>query len=615
MFTPGIKAGPPTPVTAANAAAVLAAAQAAAHAAKTRADATAAAAAAASASAAALAASPSGAGRPASAATTPRSAPAIAPHPHGSSGHPHSVPRFIAGVHSHVSAASLPPCCRAALPPCCIKAGMAPASLAPRPRYSITPVSAAATAATIAAATAAATAASAAGFATPVKSTPGGATPKLPTPIKLPIPIGSPRHASTLAPGPSAGVVPSPIPSTAAAAAVSAAAVASQANALAIAAASAAAAAGIAPSTPVAVARVVEAVSPYTYGDGDHVTIWNRLEKRKIAGNAAPLGKNLQKYLEQHPDCEVYQVQDHDHANNRSGRKRQRADGETAAGDHVAIWNKREKRKIAGNAAPLLKNLVNYLARRPDCEPYDFQDLELKKDMIRRRGQGKLSHATQTGPEAAAAAGAAAAAAAYAAAMSTSGIVATPALLSAVPLSASIGRIGAKREPTLVAADEAAAVYTDDTQVEGQMPGISTPTGSHSYASKLVKDEDEIYPLRNPATTDSLPEMGIDAWRALDSDFGRPTKTDLEEAAEFLLRMDTGDSEHVSLAIVTGPEAGELYMPLMNDDSDLAGGHDPKGMLDMDMTMDDDLDEVAAGIATPPPPSFTAPTPKPLSGC
>jgi len=127
------------------------------------------------------------------------------------------------------------------------------------------------------------------------------------------------------------------------------------------------------------------------FEDGEHVTIWNRTERRKIAGNAAPLAKNLKRYFEKHPDCEIYFGQDLEECI---------LDGNEAAvhiatsrvattGGHVSIWNRVEKRKIAGNAAPLWKNLDAYLKKHPECEVYNGQDKEL---LERKKRNKKKNH-------------------------------------------------------------------------------------------------------------------------------------------------------------------------------------------------------------------------------
>ncbi|KAJ8907243.1 hypothetical protein NDN08_003724 [Rhodosorus marinus] len=96
----------------------------------------------------------------------------------------------------------------------------------------------------------------------------------------------------------------------------------------------------------------------------EHVTIWNRIECRKIAGNAAPLRRNLEKYLSKHPECEVYRGQE----------KILEQSGITKQNEHVPIWHKLDRRKVTGNAAPLRKNVELYLGKHPNCEVYTGQD-------------------------------------------------------------------------------------------------------------------------------------------------------------------------------------------------------------------------------------------------
>jgi len=42
------------------------------------------------------------------------------------------------------------------------------------------------------------------------------------------------------------------------------------------------------------------------------VTLWHKVEKRKVVGNAAPLERNVAKYLAKHPEYEVYDANGHE---------------------------------------------------------------------------------------------------------------------------------------------------------------------------------------------------------------------------------------------------------------------------------------------------------------
>jgi hypothetical protein len=144
------------------------------------------------------------------------------------------------------------------------------------------------------------------------------------------------------------------------------------------------------------------------------VTLWNSAERRKISGNAAPMSKNLAIYLEKHPMCEIYNGQDKVYvppppakpvpppqeepvqfyhafsASTFSGAPRNNSQvqfelvldlpreyaKEIPGERRVTMWQKTERRKISGNAAPMEKNIIAYLSTHPECEIYNGQDKE-----------------------------------------------------------------------------------------------------------------------------------------------------------------------------------------------------------------------------------------------
>lgn len=142
-------------------------------------------------------------------------------------------------------------------------------------------------------------------------------------------------------------------------------------------------------STPTVPAPVPMPMAPPQVIDEDkRVTVWNRRLKRKIAGNAAPMGRNLADYLKRNPDCELYNGQD---AHVSPEEKK----AIIAAQKRIAIWNKTTRRRISGrersvplapplaaadsaaapgNAAPKEAKLAEYLRKHPECEVYTGQD-------------------------------------------------------------------------------------------------------------------------------------------------------------------------------------------------------------------------------------------------
>jgi len=56
--------------------------------------------------------------------------------------------------------------------------------------------------------------------------------------------------------------------------------------------------------------EMAERVQEKTIPERRRVTLWDRSKQRKLAGMAAPLPANLERYLQLHPECEVYNGQE-----------------------------------------------------------------------------------------------------------------------------------------------------------------------------------------------------------------------------------------------------------------------------------------------------------------
>merc|ERR1712086_652988 len=75
------------------------------------------------------------------------------------------------------------------------------------------------------------------------------------------------------------------------------------------------------------------------------VTMWNRVEMRKISGNAAPKARNVDQYLRRHPDVEVFNGQDLRLSKEEAHLRA------TTTGRRIPVWNRKEGRIYSGNAA------------------------------------------------------------------------------------------------------------------------------------------------------------------------------------------------------------------------------------------------------------------------
>ena len=108
-----------------------------------------------------------------------------------------------------------------------------------------------------------------------------------------------------------------------------------------------------------------------------HITVWHKTEKRKVAGSAAPLLRNVHKYLQQNDQYELYTDQDKVNGRRPVARRTQfqnvRDIYAIGPGERIPVWHILEKRQISGNAAPLKKNIEKYLQKNPHLEIFTNQ--------------------------------------------------------------------------------------------------------------------------------------------------------------------------------------------------------------------------------------------------
>lgn len=136
----------------------------------------------------------------------------------------------------------------------------------------------------------------------------------------------------------------------------------------------------------------------FTPDSRGRVTLYNTVENRKLAGNAAPLATNVDKYLRDHPEYVIYNGQ-----NTKGYRPTTRAERLSYVnfnGPTVPIWNMQTRKMVAGTAAPARKNLKIFLETHPHCEVYAFQDkFQFTPDAYQDPGSSSVPLSNAEGPE------------------------------------------------------------------------------------------------------------------------------------------------------------------------------------------------------------------------